>query len=75
MFEIKAGTARLAVGDCVLELLIVAGTENEKAFKIDELRSETGFIALDEGFSASSFDHAPTERRPVERSDAHSRTV
>ena len=44
------GTARLDLGDRQLELPVVVGTQNERALDIENLRSETGYITLDEGY-------------------------
>jgi citrate synthase len=42
--------AELKIGDKIIELPIVEGTENEKAIDISKLRSGSGFITLDPGF-------------------------
>ena len=36
-----------------IEIPIVEGSENEKAINIAKLRSETGFITLDEGYGTT----------------------
>ncbi len=46
----QTGTAKLSVGDTVLDLPIITGTEHESAVDISKLRAETGLITLDEGF-------------------------
>ncbi|XZE55612.1 citrate synthase [Planctomycetaceae bacterium SH139] len=46
----QTGTAKLSVGDTVLDLPIITGTEHESAIDISKLRGETGLITLDEGF-------------------------
>ena len=43
--------AKLNLGEKQIELPIVVGTENEHAVDISQLRSETGYITLDEGFA------------------------
>jgi len=43
-------TAKLLVDGQELALPIVVGTENEKAIDISQLRKETGYITLDEGY-------------------------
>ncbi|OUR96757.1 citrate (Si)-synthase [Halobacteriovorax marinus] len=45
-----ADKAKLDLGDKVIELPIVEGSEGEKAIDISRLRAETGFITLDNGF-------------------------
>ena len=45
-----ADTARLQIGDQSVELPIVEGSENEKALDTSALRSETGYITLDQGY-------------------------
>jgi citrate synthase len=45
--------ATLTIGDKKYELPIVAGTEAEKAIKIDNLRSQTGYITLDDGYRST----------------------
>jgi citrate synthase len=42
--------AKLKIDDRELELPIIRGTEQEMAIDISKLRSETGFITLDEGY-------------------------
>ncbi len=46
----QAKSAELSIGNCRLELPLVAGTENELAIDISELRNQTGAITLDEGY-------------------------
>ncbi len=48
--ETETHNARITLEDKELELRVVVGTENEKAVDISELRKETGYITLDEGF-------------------------
>ncbi|MCY3020565.1 MAG: citrate synthase [Planctomycetota bacterium] len=43
-------TARLVLDGKTYELPIVVGTENEKAIDTSQLRAETGYITLDNGF-------------------------
>jgi citrate synthase len=45
-----AEKAELRVGDRVIELPIVVGTEGERAIDISKLRAETGLITLDPGY-------------------------
>jgi citrate synthase len=42
--------ANLRIGDKQLELPVVVGTEDEHALDISKLRSESGYITLDEGY-------------------------
>jgi len=42
--------AKLRVGNEDVELPVVVGTENERAVDISKLRSQTGYITLDEGY-------------------------
>ncbi len=42
--------AKLEMDGKVYQLPVVAGTENEQAIDISKLRSETGYITLDEGY-------------------------
>ncbi|MEL0120482.1 MAG: citrate (Si)-synthase, partial [Opitutae bacterium] len=42
--------AKLTLGENSYELPIVVGTENERAFDISKLRSQSGLITLDTGF-------------------------
>lgn len=44
------GVARLDLGDRQIDLPTLVGTEGEKAFDISNLRQETGYLALDEGY-------------------------
>ncbi|MBT3342371.1 MAG: citrate (Si)-synthase, partial [Gemmatimonadetes bacterium] len=44
-------SARLQLGDKTIDLPIVVGSEDEHAIDISKLRSETGYITLDEGYS------------------------
>lgn len=43
-------TAKLTIGDKVYELPIVVGTEGEKAVDITNLRAQTGYVTLDNGY-------------------------
>jgi citrate synthase len=43
-------TARLELGDKVLELPVIVGTENEHAVDIRALRAQSGYITLDDGY-------------------------
>ena len=43
-------TARLQIGDQSVALPVVEGNEDEKALDISALRSETGYITLDQGY-------------------------
>ena len=42
-------TAKLMVGDQIVELPIIVGSEGERAIDISKLRAETGFITMDPG--------------------------
>jgi citrate synthase len=42
--------AKLRIGDKEISVPTVVGTENERALDISKLRSETGYITLDEGY-------------------------
>lgn len=46
-------TARLEIDGTVYELPIVEGTEGEKAIDISQLRSQTGYITLDDGYTST----------------------
>ncbi|MCF7973372.1 MAG: citrate synthase [Phycisphaerae bacterium] len=46
----KKEKAKLIVGGRELELDVIVGSEGERAIDISRLRSETGYITLDEGF-------------------------
>ncbi|MFH1569836.1 MAG: citrate synthase [Gemmatimonadota bacterium] len=43
-------TARLQLADQTVELPVVLGSEGERAIDISQLRSQTGYITLDEGY-------------------------
>jgi len=43
-------TAKIDLGDKQIELPVVVGTEDEHAINISSLRSETGYITLDDGY-------------------------
>ncbi|TNF27913.1 MAG: citrate synthase [Bacteroidetes bacterium] len=43
-------TAEIRVGDQVIELPVVTGTENEKGIDIRKLRDQTGLITFDSGY-------------------------
>ncbi|MCB9192526.1 MAG: citrate synthase [Flavobacteriales bacterium] len=43
-------TAEIRVGDQVIELPVVTGTENEKGIDIRKLRDQTGYITFDSGY-------------------------
>jgi citrate synthase len=45
--------AKLTIGDKTYELPVVVGTEDERAIKIDQLRSQTGYITLDDGYRST----------------------
>ncbi|MFC1642055.1 citrate synthase [Myxococcota bacterium] len=49
----KKKMAKLDLGERVVELPIVLGTEQERAIEISSLRKETGFITLDEGYRST----------------------
>lgn len=42
--------ARLSAGERQIEFPILVGTEDERAFDISDLRDDTGYLTLDEGF-------------------------
>lgn len=42
--------AELKVNGKVLEMSVIVGTENEKAFDVNELRAKTSYITLDHGY-------------------------
>ncbi|NJL58800.1 MAG: citrate (Si)-synthase, partial [Desulfobacteraceae bacterium] len=42
-------TAKLIIGDKIIELPVITGTEGEKAIDITSLRQKTGYITLDPG--------------------------
>jgi len=44
------GTCRLIIDGKEIELPVVVGSEGEQAIDISALRSETGYITLDEGY-------------------------
>ncbi|MCG2712725.1 MAG: citrate synthase [Candidatus Omnitrophica bacterium] len=44
-------TAKVIIGGQTLSCPIITGIENEKALDISELRSKTGFVTYDEGYS------------------------
>lgn len=46
----QTDTAKLSIGDAVLDLPVITGTENESALDISKLRAKTGVITLDEGY-------------------------
>ena len=43
-------TAELKIGDQIIELPIVEGTEKEKAIDISKLRASSGYITIDPGY-------------------------
>ena len=46
-----ADTARLDLGDKVLDLPVIVGSEGEHAIDIRTLRAQSGYITLDDGYS------------------------
>ncbi|MDD5070221.1 MAG: citrate synthase [Candidatus Omnitrophica bacterium] len=44
-------TAEITVGNKTILCPVITGTENEKALDISQLRSKTGFVTYDDGFS------------------------
>jgi citrate synthase len=42
--------AKITLGDTIFEAPVVVGTEGEKAFEIAQLRTATGYVALDPAF-------------------------
>ena len=56
-----AETAKLQVGNHILELPVIEGTENEKAIDIANLRAKTGYVTIDPAFmNTASVDSAIT---------------
>lgn len=51
-------TAQLRLGDQEIELPVVVGTEGEHAIDISKLRSQTGYITLDEGYVNTGTTHS-----------------
>ena len=47
---LMSDVAKLRLGDQELEMPIMVGTEDERAFDISALRNKTGYITLDEGY-------------------------
>src|SRR5512140_355827 len=48
----KTGTkARLEIGETIHEMDVLEGTEQERAIDISSLRSQTGYITLDDGYA------------------------
>ena len=45
-----ADTVRLDLGDKVIELPVIVGSEGERGIDISKLRAESGYITLDEGY-------------------------
>lgn len=43
-------TAKIDLGGNIVELPVITGTENEKAFDISALRGKTGYVTLDQGY-------------------------
>ncbi len=48
--QVMSKTAKLDLGDKTIDLPIIVGSENEHAIDISKLRTETGYITLDNGF-------------------------
>ncbi len=53
MTEPAPKTAKLILGDKTVELPVMVGTEGEHAIDIEKLRSQTGYITLDEGYRST----------------------
>ncbi|HMA96549.1 MAG TPA: citrate synthase [Polyangiaceae bacterium] len=53
MTEPAPKTATLTLGDKTVELPVMVGTEGEHAIDIEKLRSQTGYITLDEGYRST----------------------
>jgi citrate synthase len=53
MTEPAPKTAKLTLGDKTVELPVMVGTEGEHAIDIERLRSQTGYVTLDEGFRST----------------------
>lgn len=49
-FRRMSEIAELRIGDQVIELPIITGTENEKAIDISKLRGTSGYVTIDPGF-------------------------
>jgi citrate synthase len=49
----ETSKAKLDLGHKVVELPVVVGTENEHAIEIGDLRKNTGYITLDEGYRST----------------------
>ena len=45
-----ADNVKINIDGKILECPIIVGTEGEKAFDIAKLRTQTGFITMDQGF-------------------------
>src|ERR1700756_4374313 len=50
MSDTTPKTAKLEIAGKICELPIVVGTEGEKAVDISNLRAQTGYITLDDGY-------------------------
>lgn len=53
MTEPAPKTATLTLGNKSIELPVMVGTEGEHAIDIEKLRSQTGYITLDEGYRST----------------------
>jgi citrate synthase len=53
MTEPAPKTAKLTLGEKTFELPVVVGSEGEHAIDIEKLRSQTGYITLDEGYRST----------------------
>ena len=53
MTEPAPKTAKLILGDKTVELPVLVGSEGEHAIDIEKLRSQTGYITLDEGYRST----------------------
>lgn len=53
MNEPAPETATLTMGDKTVELPVMVGTEGEHAIDIEKLRSQTGYVTLDEGYRST----------------------
>ena len=49
--DVMAETVKITIGDKSYEFPVICGTENERAFDISDLRKETSYITLDNGFA------------------------
>ena len=58
----KPENAKITLNEKTYELPVVEGTAGDKGIDISKLRSQTGYITLDEGF-AKAQSHTSTAKR------------